>query len=133
MAAPSLAALAELNLHLSGGSRVIMISEKEVDLRPQAPDNRLFLLKMAEGSLAAGGRGGGFGERKVVKALAFVSSGGQWSKLYESEDESRAAEFEIPYYVSRLPYTLSDGSESVGYGVVESELVGQMFAKAGLL
>jgi hypothetical protein len=123
--------LEELNSHLSGGSRVIVISERDVDLRPQAPDNRLFLLKMAEGSLAAGGRGGGFGERRVVKVMAFATLRGEWSKLYETTDESRAGEFEIPYYVSRLPYTLSDGSESVGYGVVEPDLVAQMMAKAG--
>lgn len=124
--------LDELNSHLSAGSRVIIISERDVDLRPQSSDNRLVLLKMAEGSLASGGRGGGFGERRVVKVMVFKSVGGQWSKLYETDDESKAAEFEIPYYVSRLPYTLADGAESVGYGVVEPDLVVQMMAKAGI-
>ena len=55
--------LEELVSHLSGNSRAIVISRRDVDLRPGAEDNRLFVLKIGEGSLAAGGRGGGFGER----------------------------------------------------------------------
>lgn len=124
--------LDELSAHLSGGARVIVISEKDVDLRPGAGDNRVFLLKMAEGSLAAGGRGGGFGERRVVKVLSYQRGQGGWSKRYETDDESRAAEFEVPYYVSRLPFTMADGTEAVGYGVVEPELVQKMLALAGL-
>ena len=124
--------LGELSSHLSGGSRVILIAEKDVDLKPGGPDNRIFLLKMAEGSLASGGRGGGFGERRVVRVILFQLKGGGWTKLFETEDESKASEFEIPYYVSRLPFTLADGTESIGYGVVEPELVQQMMAKAGL-
>ena len=123
--------LEELSSHFAGGSRVIVIAERDVDLKPQAPDNRLFLLKMAEGSLASGGRGGGFGERRVVKVVLFQLKGGGWTKLFETVDESKVSEFEIPYYVSRLPFTLADGTESIGYGVVEPELVQQMMARAG--
>ncbi|MDA4124515.1 MAG: hypothetical protein OK438_03585 [Thaumarchaeota archaeon] len=123
---------AELSSLMSGGSRVILISEKDVDLKPGTGDNRLFLLKMAEGSLAAGGRGGGFGERRVVAVFLFSLTSGVWSKLFETEDASRLADFEVPYYVSRLPMTLADGTETMGYGVVDPELVGQMLAKAGV-
>ena len=123
--------LEELSSHFAGGSRVIVIAERDVDLKPQAPDNRLFLLKMAEGSLASGGRGGGFGERRVVKVVLYQLKGGGWTKLFETVDESKVSEFEIPYYVSRLPFTLADGTESIGYGVVEPELVQQMMARAG--
>lgn len=122
----------ELSSYLTGGSRVIVISEKDVDLRSSSSGNRLFLLKIAEGSLAAGGRGGGFGERRVVGVFCFSSDGGAWTKLFETQEESRAADFEVPYYVSRLPFTLVDGTEAIGYGVVEPELVKQMSAKAGI-
>jgi hypothetical protein len=124
-------ALEELNSHLTGGPRVIVIAQKDVDLRPSG-GNQLFLLKIAEGSLAAGGRGGGFGERRVVSVICFNSQEGHWAKLYETQDESRAADFEVPYHVSRLPLTLADGSETMGYGVVEPELVQQMATKAGV-
>ncbi len=124
-------ALEELLSSLSGQSRTIVIADADVDLRPGAADNRIFLLSIGEGSLAAGGRGGGFGERKVTAVQCFELRSGVWSKLFKA-DESRAPEFEVPYHVSRLPLTLADGSESMGYGVVEKELVAEFSMKAGI-
>lgn len=117
---------------ITGGSRAVVIADADIDLRPDPPDNRLLVLLIGEGSSAAGGRGGGFGERKVTRAAAFRSMKGAWSKTYETLDESKAAEFEIPYYVSRIPITLPDGSESMGYGVVEAGLAEQMLGKLGI-
>jgi hypothetical protein len=125
-------ASAELSSLVSGSSRVILISERDVDLRPGSGDNRLFLLKMAEGSLAAGGRGGGFGERRDVGVFLFALTEGAWSKLFETREAARLSDFEVPYYVSRLPMTLADGTETMGYGVVDPDLVGQMLAKANV-
>jgi hypothetical protein len=126
-----LSALPELEENLSGKFRSVVISEKDVDLRASVP-NTLCILKIAEGSLAAGGRGGGFGERRVVKVAIFTLAGSECRKLFETEEEKRVSEFEVPYYVSRIPITMHDGSESMGYGVVEPELVQQMVAKAGV-
>jgi hypothetical protein len=122
----------ELASHLSGKSRVIVIAEKDVDLRPQSGDNRLFLMKIAEGSLASGGRGGGFGERRVVEVLCFELRNRVWTRLFRTEDEGAAATYEVPYHVSRLPLTLLDGTESMGYGVVEPDLVREFARKAGI-
>ena len=91
--------------------------------------NSFFLLKMAEGSLAAGGRGGGFGERRVVAVSQFRYTDGVCVKLFDTADESKVALFEIPFYVARTPMTLPDGSESIGYGVVDAELVSQFVNK----
>jgi hypothetical protein len=124
--------LEELTSHLFGKSRVIVIASKDVDLRPQSGGNRLFLLKIAEGSLAAGGRGGGIGERKVVEVLCFDLKDGVWTRAFGTEDEASLAAFEVPYYVSRLPLTLADGTESMGYGVVEQDLVVEFTRKAGI-
>ena len=121
----------ELVANLSGTSRAIVISRKDVDLRTGSGDNLLFLLKIGEGSLAAGGRGGGFGERKVTGVLCFELKGGAWHKLFQAE-ESQASGFEVPYYVSRLPITLTDGTETMGYGVVEPDLVAEMSRKSGI-
>ena len=123
-------ALEEITSLISGGSRTIVIASSDVDLRPQAGDNTLILLKMTEGSLAAGGRGGGFGERRVVKVASFERKSGSWSKVFELEDDASVSKFEVPYYVSRIPFTMADGSESMGYGVVEAELVAKMTADA---
>ncbi|HEY6282622.1 MAG TPA: hypothetical protein VIW22_01715 [Nitrososphaerales archaeon] len=122
----------ELVSHLSGGSRVIVIAEKDVDLRPQSGDNKLFLLKIVEGSLASGGRGGGFGERRVIEVMFFERKNGTWSRPFRTDDEASVANFEVPYHVSRLPLTLLDGAESMGYGVVEPDLVSEMVRKAGM-
>jgi hypothetical protein len=122
----------ELATYLSGRSRVIVIAEKDVDLRPQSGDNRLFLLKITEGSSASGGRGGGFGERKVAEVLFFERRNGSWARLFRTDEEASLADFEVPYYVSRLPLTLADGTESMGYGVVEPDLVHEMARKAGI-
>ena len=120
----------ELLSHLSGGSRVIVIAEKDVDLRPESGDNRLFLLKIAEGSLASGGRGGGFGERRVVEVMLFERKNGTWARPFKTDDEASVSNFEVPYHVSRLPLTLPDGAEAMGYGVVEPDLVLELLRKA---
>lgn len=123
--------LDELSEMISGGSRVIVIAQRDVDLKSLAGENNLFLLKMMEGSLAAGGRGGGFGERKVVKVAHFRYHDGVCEKVFETVDEGRVSKFEIPYHVARMPMTLRDGTESIGYGVIEPELVEQFAARAG--
>jgi hypothetical protein len=127
-----LADLDELGALISGGARVIVIAEREVDLRPGVTPNRLVLLKMAVGSHAAGGRGGGFGERRVTGVVIFHSNNGRWTRAFETDDETMAGKFEVPYYVSRIPMTLPDGTESMGYGVVDPDLVAQMHVTAGI-
>ena len=114
--------LQELSDLLSGRARVIVISEKNVDLRENG-ENRILVLKMVEGSLAAGGRGGGFGERKVTRVFLFRCGGGNCEKVFETEDKPKLDAFEVPFYVTRLPFTLADGTEGVGYGVVDPQLV----------
>jgi hypothetical protein len=123
--------LEEIASDLAGPARAIVIASNDIDLRPGAGDNRLFILKIGEGSLAAGGRGGGFGERKVTAVLCFERKAGVWSKMFQAS-ENELASYEVPYHVSRLPLTMSDGTESMGYGVVDAELVAEMGKKAGL-
>ena len=124
-------ALEDLSAQISTGGRAIVVSEKDLDLRPRSEDNRVFVLKIGEGSLAAGGRGGGFGERKVTAAFCLELRLGEWKQLFQAGDEASSS-FEVPYYVSRVPITLADGSESMGYGVVDPPLVREMMAKAGI-
>jgi hypothetical protein len=127
-----LSPLDELVSHLSGPSRAIVISNRDVDLRAASAGNRLFILKIGEGSLAAGGRGGGFGERKVTGVLCFENVGGAWTKRFEVDGAERASKYEVPYHVSRLPMVMADGVETMGYGVVDPDLVAQMSEKSGI-
>ena len=125
-------ALEELSSDLTGVSRAIVIAEKDLDLRPSSGDNRLFVLQIGEGSLAAGGRGGGFGERKVTSVTCFELKDATWKVLFRAEG-AKSGEYEVPYYVSRLPMTMADGSESMGYGVVDPALVDELSRKSGIV
>ena len=124
--------LEELVACLTGPSRAIVIARKDVDLRPGSGENTLFVLNVGEGSLAAGGRGGGFGERKVSAVSCFELKGDAWTLVFRAPQE-RAGEYEVPYYVSRLPLTLADGTETMGYGVVDPELVSELSRKSGIV
>ena len=117
---------------LSGPGRAVVISSTDVDLRPAAGNVRLLVLKVGEGSHAAGGRGGGFGERRVTGVYCFERSGSGWARLYAEEDEAKASAFEVPYFVSRLPMVMADGTDAMGYGVVDPGLVAEMSAKSGI-
>ena len=125
-------ALDELVAYLTGQSRAIVIARKDVDLRPQSGENTLFVLTIGEGSLAAGGRGGGFGERKVSAVYCFELKDNAWSLVFRAPPE-RVGEYEVPYYVSRLPLTMADGTETMGYGVVDPELVSELSKKSGIV
>ena len=125
-------ALEELVAHLTGPSRAIVIARKGVDLRPKAGENMLFVFNIGEGSLAAGGRGGGFGERKVSAVSCFELKDNSWSLVFRAPPE-RVEEYEVPYYVSRLPLTMADGTETMGYGVVDPELVSELSKKSGIV
>ena len=125
-------ALQELVALLTGPSRAIVIAQREVDLRPQSGENRLFVLNIGEGSLAAGGRGGGFGERKVTAVSCFELKYSSWRLVFRASPET-VGEYEVPYYISRLPLTLADGTETMGYGVVDRELVSELSKKSGIV
>lgn len=115
---------------MMGKYRAVLVSSNDVDLRG-ADGSVIFVMKIAEGSLASGGRGGGFGERRVVKVSKFRYEGA-WTKAFETEEEATLAKFEVPHYVSRVPVTFADGTEGMGYGVVDPELVAEFSAKTGL-
>jgi hypothetical protein len=126
---PILTPTEEINDALIGKYRAIVIAEKQVDLSKLDGENRLVLMKITEGSLAAGGRGGGFGERRIVRLSAFQLRGGQWLRTFETERREILDMVEVPYYVSRIPFVLSDSSESMGYGVIDPQLVDEIRTK----
>jgi hypothetical protein len=119
----------ELLEALSGRHRAIVIAQRDVDLSSEV-DNRMFVMLVAEGSLSAGGRGGGFGEKRLIGVAGFEFSHGQLSKFFETEDESMLVEFEVPYSVLRIPFVLPNGTATVGYGVVDAGLVEEFCRKA---
>ncbi len=115
--------LEELAALLSEKGRRILVAENQVDLKSLQGENSIFVLQLPEGSLAAGGRAGGFGERRVEKLYAFHYADGACRKLFEVNTPDKLERYELPYHAAGMPVVLPDGSEKVVSGVIDREMV----------
>jgi len=106
----------------SMGRRVYVTSEL-IDLRKLDKANEIYVLQMPDSSTAAGGRGGGFGERKVVKVIHFRCGAGEVLQVAEIEDEERIEALDLPLHATAFPIMMPDGTEKLVSGVVDKELV----------
>ncbi len=111
-----------ISLIQSNGRRVF-VTEGLIDLRRLDAQNEIFILQLPDASTAAGGRGGGFGERRVVRVYHYLCGGGDLKKLGEFEDAERLEGLDLPYHATAFPITMPDGSEKLVSGVVDGELV----------
>ena len=73
--------------------------------------------------MAAGGRAGGFGERRVEKLYAFHYESGSCRKLFEVDSPEKLDRFDLPYHAAGTPVILPDGSERIVSGVIDPEFV----------
>jgi hypothetical protein len=103
--------------------RRVFVTEEVVDLRA--------LLQLPDGSTAAGGRGGGFGERRIIKVYHYSSGEGGCRKVAEFEDEEKLESLDLPYHATAFPIILPDGKEKLVSGVVDKELAGSYRAALG--
>lgn len=113
----------ELATLLAEKGRRILVAENPVDLRSLHGTNFVYVLQLPEGSLAAGGRAGGFGERRIEKLYAFHYENGSCRKLFETDSSEKLERFELPFHATGMPVVLPDGSERVMSGVIDPELV----------
>ncbi|MGH9877972.1 MAG: hypothetical protein ACRD5H_10065, partial [Nitrososphaerales archaeon] len=104
---------AEINLAL-------LVSENDIRLNSRNHKNRLYVLEVDAGGHAAGGRGGGFGQRKFKKVYGFDCENGSCSKFLETSDNIEDLD---SGYVVRLPITLPDGNEIMASCSIDSQLV----------
>lgn len=118
-----MSALDELSRLLAEKGRRIFVASSPIDLRSLGGTNSIYVLQLPEDSHSAGGRVGGFGERRIVKVYYFHCDGGHCRKVYETDDSSRLGGFELPYHAAGLQVVLPDGSTKVVSGVVDPELV----------
>src|SRR2546426_12184011 len=79
----------ELARLISEKGRKILVAENPVDLKSLQGENFVYLLQLPEGSTAAGGRAGGFGERRVERLYAFHYSNGSCRKLFEVDSPEK--------------------------------------------
>jgi hypothetical protein len=121
--APSMTPLEELtNLVLEKG-RKILVAQNPVDLQDLQTENSVYILQLPESGSAAGGRAGGFGERRLEKLYAFHYENGACFKLFEVDNPEKLERFELPYHAAGTPVILPDGSEHVMSGVIDPEFV----------
>lgn len=100
------------------------MTERSVDLKKLDESNTIFVLQLPEGfSTATGSRGGGFGDRRVLKVYCFKCAAGDCMKISESSDKSVTEKLELPYHAAAFPIVLPDGKEKVVSGVADIELV----------
>ncbi|TMI43729.1 hypothetical protein E6H19_09130 [Candidatus Bathyarchaeota archaeon] len=123
MAQDSMTPLEELSLLISEKGRRILVAQTAVDLKTLQGENSVYILQLPEESHAAGGRAGGFGERRVEKIYCFHYENGACRKLFEVESPEKLERFELPYHAAGTPVILPDGSERVMSGVIDPEFV----------
>ncbi len=115
--------LEELAKLLAEKGRRILVAENPVDLKSMVGQNSVYVLQLPEGSHAAGGRAGGFGERRIEKLYAFHYENGSCRKLFETDSPDKLEKFELPYHATGTPVVLPDGSERIVSGVIDVEFV----------
>lgn len=104
---------AEINL-------VLVVADKDIHLNSKDLKNRIYILEVESGGHAAGGRGGGFGQRKFKKVYGFDYQDGVCKKILETGDNLDDLD---SGYVVRLPITLPNGKEIMASCSIDSQLV----------
>jgi hypothetical protein len=111
--------------------RRVFVSDELVDLGKLDQPNEIYVLQMPDGSTAAGGRGGGFGERRVIKVYHYSCGSGECKKVGEFEDAEKIESLDLPYHATAFPILLPGGKEKLVSGVADKELVGAYRAALG--
>lgn len=105
-------------------ARCVYVAERPIDLTKLDEPNDIFVLQLPEGfSTAVGSRGGGFGERRVVKVSQYVCGGGDCKKVSEFDSQEVTEKLDLPYHAAAFPIRLPDGREKLVSGVADAEFV----------
>src|SRR5437763_16958509 len=95
--------LDELAKLISEKGRKILGAQNPADLRTLQGANSVFILQLPEGSSAAGGRAGGFGERRLSKLYCSHYAERAWRELYEVERNEKLEKYDLPYHAAGTP------------------------------
>lgn len=115
--------LEELTRLVIEKGRKILVAENPVDLQNLQLENSVYILQLPEAGSAAGGRAGGFGERRLERLYAFHYERGACFKLFEVDNPEKLEKYDLPYHAAGTPVVLPDGSEHVISGVIDPEFV----------
>lgn len=111
--------------------RRVFVTDDLIDLGKLDQPNEIYVLEMPDGSTAAGGRGGGFGERRVIKVYHFSCGQGECKKVAEFEDAEKIESLDLPYHATAFPILLPGGREKLVSGVADKELASSYRAALG--
>jgi hypothetical protein len=106
---------------INGRGRKVYVAEKMINLGDLGVSNNIYVLQLPDGSTAAGGRGGGFGERRIVRVYHFECGGGSCRKVGEFEDDERLDSLDLPYHATAMPILDPQGNERLVSGVVDAQ------------
>ena len=112
--------------------RRVFVTDDLVDLGKLDQPNEIYILQMLSASTAAGGRGGGMGDRRVVKVYHFTCGKGECKKVGEIEDEQKIESLDLPYHATAFPILLPGGKEKLVSGVADKDLVRSYRAALGV-
>ena len=102
--------------------RKLVVSQANVFLDRQAK-NEIFILMVEESTGSAGGRAAGSGHRRLEKIYGFACGGGVCTKFFESGEQGKVEQFDIPYSAVAMDIRLSDGRPYVVQGIVDPDFV----------
>jgi hypothetical protein len=102
--------------------RKLVVAQSDVYLDKQA-NNNIFILMVEESRGSAGGRAAGSGHRRVERIYGFACDGGACTRFFESGEQEKVDQFDIPYSAVAMDIRLPDGRPYVVQGIVDPNLV----------
>lgn len=111
--------------------RRVFVTDELIDLNKLDQPNEIYILEMQSSSTAAGGRGGGMGDRRVVKVYHFSCGHGECKKVAEFDDSEKIERLDLPYHATAYPILMPGGKEKLVSGVADRELAASYRAVLG--
>ena len=103
--------------------RKIVVAQNDVFLDKQIK-NDIFILLVEESTGSAGGRAAGFGYRRVERIYGFSCyESGKCTKFFDTTEQDKIDQFDIPYSAVAMDIRLSDGQPYVLQGIVDPSYV----------
>lgn len=102
--------------------RKLVVAQSDVLLDKQTK-NEIFILMVEESKGSAGGRAAGSGHRRIERIYGFACDGGACTKFFESGEQEKVDQFDIPYSAVAMDIRLPDGRPYVVQGIVDPDFV----------
>ena len=102
--------------------RKLVVAKSDVLLDRQM-NNEIFILMVEESRASAGGRAAGVGHRRVNRVYGFSCDGSKYTKFFDTTEQEKIDQFDIPYSAVAMDIRLSDSRPYVVQGVVNPDFV----------